>query len=232
MSRATQPSRLIRARGGPFRRLSPHERRAQIIEVVANMFGERPYAELSVADVAAAAGITQGLVYHYFPNKEALCIAVFEQRASELLEKSRPPAGLPLPVQVEVGVKGYLDFVDANAMAYLNLFNGSSPTEAEVQRICDETRTRIVERFLEVLGIADQPLPATRLSMRGYVGYVEALIVEWLPERRLQRATIERLIVAVATSALMTGLEADGSLPQTGSLADFKAAYKEYFSLP
>ena len=43
------------------------------------MFGERPYAELSVREVAQAAGVTENLVYHYFTNKETLFLAALDR---------------------------------------------------------------------------------------------------------------------------------------------------------
>lgn len=215
----------------PQRRLAPAERRAQIIDVAATMFGERPYAELSVREVAQAAGVTDNLVYHYFANKEALFSATFERRAAELLESCLPPDGLPLFEQFRHAIQGYLDFVETNATTYLNLFQGAREADAEVHNIAEQTRLRIAERYLEGLGIKDQPVPTTRLSLRGYIGFVEATVLQWLPERTVTRASVERLVFAAAANTLITALEMDGALPVGLSAAEFRRGFDRFFAL-
>jgi AcrR family transcriptional regulator len=231
VSKASQISQAARV-SPAGRRLSPEERRAQIVDIVEELFKTRPYSELGIADVAAAAGVTEGLVYHYFPSKEALFMAAFEVRAEELLAFCRPDPALPLVEQVERGVKGYLDFVEAHSVAYLNLFTGSVAAEAAIQRVCADARWRIVDRFIAALGLGARALPVTRLSLRGYLGYSESVILEWLGHRRVPRATIERMLFAVIGTALLVGLSSeDGPLPPQ-LLADRDAAYRKYFSLP
>jgi AcrR family transcriptional regulator len=214
-----------------FRRLAPAERRAQIIAVAAGMFGTRPYAELSVHEVALAAGVTDNLVYHYFPNREALFLAAFEQKASELLASCLPPADLPVFAQLERAVRGYLDFVEENATTYLNLFRGALQTEAALQRIADDTRTRIAERYLFALGIGAAHIPLTRLALAGYIGFVEATVLRWLPVRPVPRALLEQLIFSATGNTLLTALELDGALPGGLTAAAFRAAYGAYFGL-
>jgi AcrR family transcriptional regulator len=213
-------------------RLSPDERRAQIVDIVEELFKTRPYAELGIADVAAAAGVTEGLVYHYFPSKEALFMAAFEVRAEELLEFCRPVPGLPLMEQIERGVKGYIDFVEAHSVAYLNLFTGTAAGEEAIQRVCTDARWRIVDRFIEALGLGPRPLPVTRLSLRGYLGYSESVILEWLENRHVPRSTIERLLFGVIGTALLIGLSSEAEPLPTEVLVERDAAYRRYFALP
>jgi TetR/AcrR family fatty acid metabolism transcriptional regulator len=47
-------------------------RRVQILDAAAAVFAERGYDETRIQDVAAAAGVAYGLVYHYFGTKDAL----------------------------------------------------------------------------------------------------------------------------------------------------------------
>ena len=58
------------------RRLDPDERRAQILGRAIEMFGERPYAAVSTAELAQRAGVARGLINHYFGNKRDLYLAV------------------------------------------------------------------------------------------------------------------------------------------------------------
>src|SRR4051812_27570338 len=74
------------------------DRREQIIEAAMHAFAQKGFTRTSNRDVAREAGITTGLIYYYFENKEALLRAVLEtyspvqvatQIAPEMLEQ--PP---------------------------------------------------------------------------------------------------------------------------------------------
>ncbi len=53
------------------------DRRAELIEKAANLFGERGYANTSMRDISAAFGILHGSIYHHFGSKEELFITVY-----------------------------------------------------------------------------------------------------------------------------------------------------------
>jgi AcrR family transcriptional regulator len=55
-----------------------------ILAAAFQLFGERGFAAVTVDEIAAAAGVAKGAVYHHFPRKEALFEAVFERAAAEL----------------------------------------------------------------------------------------------------------------------------------------------------
>jgi AcrR family transcriptional regulator len=65
----------VRAKVGR-RRLAPAERMPQILAGALEEFAERGYAGASMAAAAARAGVTKGLIYHYFPGKADLFKAV------------------------------------------------------------------------------------------------------------------------------------------------------------
>jgi len=52
------------------------ERHQQIIKAASRVFARRGLAATKIADIAAAAGMSHGLVYHYFPSKEAVYAAI------------------------------------------------------------------------------------------------------------------------------------------------------------
>jgi AcrR family transcriptional regulator len=59
--------------------------RAAIIKAAKRQFGERGFAATTIDDVASAARVAKGAVYHHFDTKEALFEAVFDQVSQELL---------------------------------------------------------------------------------------------------------------------------------------------------
>lgn len=50
----------------------PEEKQQRIINAALRVFAENPYKKANTADIAAAAGISKGLLFHYFGNKQTL----------------------------------------------------------------------------------------------------------------------------------------------------------------
>jgi AcrR family transcriptional regulator len=72
------------------------ERREQILEAARQVFVERGFHATRMSDVARAAGVSQGTVYHYFDNKDDLFIALLNVWNDQLEEivKSLPETEL------------------------------------------------------------------------------------------------------------------------------------------
>jgi AcrR family transcriptional regulator len=81
----------------PSRKEQAQRRRAQLLDVALQLFVERGIENVSIADLAAGAGVAHGLVYHYFASKDELLVAVLEH-ASPLqgfLDIAASMRGLP-----------------------------------------------------------------------------------------------------------------------------------------
>ncbi len=72
-------------------------RRAQILEAARQVFADRGFHAANVAEVAAAAGVSQGTVYHYFDSKEALLMAVYEEWETANLDREIDEALSAMP---------------------------------------------------------------------------------------------------------------------------------------
>lgn len=55
------------------------ERREQILRAALRVFARKGLAAAKITDIGAAAGLSHGLVYHYFPSKEALYVELVER---------------------------------------------------------------------------------------------------------------------------------------------------------
>jgi AcrR family transcriptional regulator len=73
------------------------DRREQIMEAALRVFAEKGYPNTSNKDIAREAGITPGLIYHYFESKEALLKAIFADRSPQKVIRSIPPEMLEQP---------------------------------------------------------------------------------------------------------------------------------------
>ncbi len=73
------------------------DRREQLMEAALRVFAQKGYTRASNKDIAREAGITPGLIYHYFENKEALLKAIFEDRSPLRMIRQVPEQALGLP---------------------------------------------------------------------------------------------------------------------------------------
>jgi AcrR family transcriptional regulator len=60
--------------------------RSRLITHALRLFGERGYASTPVSAIAESAGVSQGLLYHYFPGKTELVVAIFEESLRDVRE--------------------------------------------------------------------------------------------------------------------------------------------------
>ncbi|BBY78814.1 TetR/AcrR family transcriptional regulator [Mycolicibacterium parafortuitum] len=94
------------------RRLSPDDRRNELLALGAEVFGQRPYDEVRIDEIAERAGVSRALMYHYFPDKRAFFAAVVRAEGERLFEATNTPAvpGESLFDQVRAGVLAYLHY--------------------------------------------------------------------------------------------------------------------------
>lgn len=201
--------------GKPDRlRLGTDERRAQLVELGRRLFNERAYDEISIDDIAAAAGISKGLLYHYFPSKKDFYVETVRAAASELLQRTETAADLEGDARLVRGLDGYLDFVEKNASAFRALMRSGVGVDAAVAEVLEETRRTLAERIArEGLGLRGKPRPSVRLALRAWLGFVEAASLDWLEHGGMDRDTLRAALAAALTGALTHAAAAD---PKSG----------------
>lgn len=180
-------------------RLEVDARRQQLIEKGIELFGARGYDDVSIDELAKELGISKGLLYHYFPTKRDYWISVLEAASSSLLEATEVDASLPPEVRLERGLGAYLTFVQAYAPAYVALLRGGA--EPSVAAVVARTRQRFVDRIVgEVPGAGE--LPTLRLALRGWVGFVETVSLEWLEKKEVSQEAVVALAKATFFATL------------------------------
>src|SRR3954454_20486235 len=100
MVTASGRSSVRRMAGPAYSRLQTDERRRQLLEAGARVFTEHSYDDASMADVARGAGLSKGLLRHYFPRTRALSVATLEAAAAEHRDITQPDPGLPIADQL------------------------------------------------------------------------------------------------------------------------------------
>ena len=102
-----------------------------VVAVVAD-FARHAYDELSIDDIAQAAGISKGLLYHYFSSKREFYAATVRSAAELLLLRTDPGEGAD-PEALLVALDAYLSFAEEHASAYVALMRSGVGHDAEVR---------------------------------------------------------------------------------------------------
>ena len=163
-------------------RLSPDERRSQLLDLGVRLLAHRSLDELSIDLLAEEAGISRGLLYHYFGNKHAFHEAVVRRAADDLIEQTAPPAdGDPL-TRLAASVTAYVDYVEANYEGYLSLVKGAQGGNETLRAIYDEARSALTDRIFTSDAQAEviPDTPAIRLLVRGWSAMAEELVLSWV----------------------------------------------------
>lgn len=197
------------------RRLSVDERREELLNAALELFGHRRAADVSIDDVAAAAGASRALVYHYFGSKEELYLAALRTAARRLDLLLQPPTeGKPLD-RLAIVLSHYFDFVEEHADGFAALLrSGPGAREGEIGQIVDHVRSLLINRLLEGIGVAE-PWPVLRVTLRSWIASVETAGLDWLEHRDMPRPDLERLLVSQMTALLGAGAEHDPRTAET-----------------
>jgi AcrR family transcriptional regulator len=144
------------------RRLSPEDRRAELLALGSEIFGTKPFDEVRIDEVAERAGVSRALMYHYFPDKRTFFAAVVKQEADRLYAatNSSPPAGITMFEEIRSGVLAYMAYHQQNPEAAWAAYVGLGRSDPVLLGIDDEAKNRqtdhIMSRIAEVVrGMAD-----------------------------------------------------------------------------
>lgn len=179
------------ATGAKRVRQDPAQRRKQLIGIGLQMLTTRPLHQITIDEVAAKAGISRSLLFHYFPTKRDYYSEVVRAASRRMLrgilagEQGRPTT----PDDV---VDGYLRFIERRHEPYVALFR-SAGTDDWVHEIFADTRAALVAELLRVLRIGE-PSDLLRAAVGSWLTFAEELSVEWVGRRMGTRDEVLALL--------------------------------------
>jgi AcrR family transcriptional regulator len=140
----------------PRRRLSPEDRRSELLALGAKVFGERPYDEVRIDEIAERAGVSRALMYHYFPDKRAFFAAVVKAEGDRLFEATNTPAvaGQTLFEQLRTGVLAYLRYDEQHPHGAWAAYVGMGTSDPVLRSIEDTDNERQVNRIMARINLA------------------------------------------------------------------------------
>jgi AcrR family transcriptional regulator len=181
------------------RRLSTEERREQLLTVGARLFSEDPYDDVWIEQVAEIAGVSRGLLYHYFPTKRDFFAAVVERESERMLRMTAAVPGVPAREQLAVALDTYLEYVHTHAHGYRAFHRADAAGDQTVRRVYQRALAAQERQILVALAADPEFGPAlgeradVKLAVRGWLAFTTAVCLEWLRGPELSREQVRDL---------------------------------------
>jgi AcrR family transcriptional regulator len=175
-------------------RLRPDQRRAQILQAARQVLLADPHRELTVELVAAAAGVSPALLFHYFGSKKKFQYAVIEEAAAEVMLRTAPDPSLPPDEQLRAGIRAFVRAVLEAPQLYRATLLMSAAGDPEIRALHSDLRRvfsewvigAVAERGIEVT-------PVVELACHGWQGYVEQTLLVWIDNPAVSPEALEHL---------------------------------------
>ncbi len=181
-------------------RLSPDERRTQLLDLGVSLLATRSLDELTIDVLAEEAGISRGLLYHYFGNKHDFREAVVRRAVDDLVAQTAPPEGGEPLERLLASVAAYVDYVVANYQGYVSIVKGAAGGNESLRELYEEARSALTDRIFteDAQGEIIPDTPAARLMVRGWSAMAEELVLTWVADPR--GVTRDQLLEAMTAS--------------------------------
>lgn len=182
-------------------RLRASVRREKILEAALEVFSRRGYAA-SMGQVAETAGVTRTVLYHYFPGKKDLFIAVLESLLTQVVKHVAPVATDPgtHEERARAVIGALIGFADQNPGSWKILFmrgEDADPEVAEVLTAMEEmargTAMLLFAQEIEELGL-DLESPRANVMAELLFGGAVEVMRWWSAHPEVPREVVEEAV--------------------------------------
>ena len=157
------------------RRLSADDRRRQLVGIGLAKIVEKPIQDLSLDDIAAEAGISRGLLFHYFPTKTDFYLACIAAAGRRMLRTTAPDEDLPGEAQVEMVTRLMVEQIERRRDFYLALVHGHGVADPRVSEVMESVRDGSTARVMDALDVPERQ----RDVVRAWWAYTEDRALTW-----------------------------------------------------
>lgn len=210
-----------------FRRVAKRKNgsdgRARLLQAGIELFSRRNYDDISIDDLANAAGVAHGLAFHHFGSKRGLFDEVLREIAAQIdaVHVDHPVSDSPAEL-LRAFLHRHLTWVKANSAIFVTLNRGAKGFEyREAHARLDELRGVGARRVLETIGVEEAPV--LNMLVHGFIGFLDEVTLEWL--ERPRTIALEDLLDALVAQFATTLRTAARLEPPAGS--DYSAAFDD-----
>jgi AcrR family transcriptional regulator len=194
------------------------ETRQRLIAAAVDLFSAHSYEQVAAADIAKAAGVAHGLLFHYFGSKRGIYLEAMREAVQQLDEAFSFEPGLPPVQQVRRALTSNLRYLSRRRGLALRLILGGRGADPEAWEVFEAARWRALGATAAILGL-DPENHAWRIAGRAAVAAIDEAIVYWLNNEQpfAQKAMVEYMIELIA-AALRSAATLDSRLDTTAAI--------------
>ena len=184
-------------------RLSREARQDQLLDLGAELFADRSYEDVHIEELAEVAGVSRGLLYHYFPNKRAFFAAMVRRESGRMSELTLTDPTLPVMEQLTAGIDAYLDYCDTHRMGVRAVYRGGASADPEVQSVVDADIVVQQERIITAVQPLGAPTELLTIAVRSWLNFLRNASHEWLDSPTVTRDEIRDLCAQSLVAILL-----------------------------
>jgi AcrR family transcriptional regulator len=189
-------------------RLDLDKRRATLLDLGIDLFSRQAYEDISIDALAAEAGISKGLLYHYFRSKRDFYVETVRAASRRLQLLTMPDPGLAPAERLRAAIDAHLRYIQEHGAVYVAVYRSAVAIAPEVREILEEHRNVIVRYVLDAMEVS-RPKPLLRTALRAWIAMVEGASLDWISNASVSRDELRELLVAGYAALLAKTLELD-----------------------
>lgn len=167
--------------------------RQDLLEAALTIFSKNGYTASRLEDIAEAAGVTRGAIYHHFGSKEDLFIALLDEAATvgnSAIDRAVGEGGTFIEILSRILVYTFNLLEDDRRFSEVMALQLATPdVEALAQRRYDEARELVasISGFFRVIIEQGELRPDLdpETAARAFLGYQNGLAMLWLANRQV-----------------------------------------------
>ena len=181
-------------------RLTVDIRREQLLRAGVELLRTHSPDEISIDAVARQAGISRGLLYHYFEDRDAFVVAVLEQASERLRLALRPDPTLSRRDQIAAAIDAFIAFAEAHAAGFRAVLTGGVANR-KIAAFVERTRERDLAAFVAAVASTTgermnaEDRAVLRVALHAHMHFMEGAVVRWLSRGEITREQLRELIL-------------------------------------
>ncbi|ETD31022.1 TetR/AcrR family transcriptional regulator [Williamsia sp. D3] len=183
-------------------RMTPQQRRAQLLDLGAELFAEQHYDDVHIERVAELAGVSRGLLYHYFPTKRAFFAELVRRATERMLADTAPDPQLPLLEQLRHGIDAYLASCRANRHGSQAIYSGAASSDPAVIELIEKATRGQEDRILAVIDPGRDHPELLRIAVHSWLVMLRSACHAWLASEDISASDVRQMAEHALLGAL------------------------------
>ncbi len=191
------------------------ETRQRLVAAAVDLFSAHSYDQVAASDIAKAAGVAHGLLFHYFGSKRGIYLQAISEAVDQLDEAFSFDSNLPPSQQLRRALTSNLRYLRRRRGLALRLVLGGRGADPEAWEVFEAARWRALGATVAMLGL-DPDNHALRITGRAAVAAIDEATVYWLNnEQQFSVETMVEYMIQLLAAGLRSAATLDPSLDTT-----------------